>query len=97
MIFNEPEPWLKARICPAALAQSVPRGGPIVIAQYGLERLKLGAELRMAQIDALPPEWRAYVHEHGWSHAKRAMREFGKRGVKRASILADIKLEALDL
>lgn len=56
-----------------------------------------GSRKRMADRDALPPEWRRFCDEHDLRATQRAMREFGARGVKRATILTGIKLGALDL
>lgn len=43
-------------------------------ATYTIEELKMAAERRMAQIDALPEEWRLLVHEFGWRRV-RALRQ----------------------
>ena len=103
--FLEPEPWLKARIDPAALAQSEDvhgtrrqyeeRNGP----GSWNERLAtgIGSRERMAKFDALPPEWRRYCHEHNLSATIKAMQDFGRRSVKRAEVLGGLNLSALDL
>jgi hypothetical protein len=99
MRFLEEEPWLKANISEAVLGQTVRKSGlGPWLEQHGYDAYKrVHADKVMAQIDALTPEWRAYVHEHGWAKTKRAMQEFGKRGVQKASVLAGLKLQKLDL
>lgn len=97
--FQESEPWLKARICPMALAQNKEFSNRTAqyIASNGYDKFKHFAEERMAEVDAMAPEWRAFVHEHGLKKARRAMKEFGKRGVKRATVLTGLNLGSLDL
>lgn len=58
-------------------------------------RLKRGAELRMAEVDALPLEWRLLVYEYGLTTVRQMMRErkadAGKAAVK--LILSHIDLD----
>lgn len=97
MIFDEKEPWFKARIDPAALAQVKKPSMGKRIAEFGLDKFKAEAEKRMAEVDALPYEWRLFVHEHGLKKARKAIKEFGQRSAKRATVLTGIRLDALDL
>lgn len=105
MIFDEPEPWSKAKICPFALEQSsnVHERRKAYEAKFGLGSWNAAiaeggpSRKRMAEFDALPPEWRAYCHEHGLPKTKVAIKAFGLRSAKRASVIAAINLDALDL
>lgn len=97
--FLEPEPWLKARIDPTALSQKpVPANNTaLTLANYSHDQIKAFAEKRMREVDAMTPEWRAFVHEHGLKKARKAIKEFGVRSIKRAEVLGGLNLSALDL
>lgn len=46
--------------------QTTPRDTPAALhGQFTEEEIKASAEKRMAEVDAMSPEWRALVHEYG--------------------------------
>lgn len=96
--FQEEAPWLKANISKAVLEQTTRKHGlGAWVEKYGHNAYKRHAERIMEQVDELSPEWRAYVHMHGWSKTKRALEEFGQRGVAKAKVLGGLNLKTLDL
>lgn len=85
-------------ICKYVLAQTSPNAERIawLMARPDEERFALlhsHAATRMAQIDALPQEWRRLVHEYGWVAVRKHWRSH--RSFKKAQI--DLLGTVLDL
>lgn len=85
---TDADPWMKARICPWALAQHKPKLTPaILLAKFLAEghteeeyhaRYQEAAKRRMEFYDNLPPHWRAYAREDGnHDRVRKVIQRFG--------------------
>lgn len=64
----------------------VRKDGTILYGPEHMEDIKARAEVKCAEIDALPPDVRQVVYEFGWN----AVKELMKLGVRRAGQLRHI-------
>lgn len=81
---TDADPWMKARICPAALAQRTNQGfirNQQLRAEIGDEayhaKAHSDAQKRCEWFDNLPPHWREYIREYGMSKGRRMIDQYG--------------------